>query len=140
MFIAEGATVTLVGCSFINSTITSSYPNNAVLSVNAVGFENITAQQQDTIVRLEKCTFSGNNAEYVLLTYKGNVNFPTHFAYIFSDNVTHNVLHVTVDDEYAINRTEAPARPLSTAPAGREGITSSSPWLQSVQQVRCCGV
>jgi hypothetical protein len=135
MFISEGATVTLVGCSFIDSTITSPYPFSAVLSANAVNLYK-SAHTQDTIVRLEQCTFSGNKADSVLLTYEGNVNFAAHFAFIYSDTHTHKVLHVTVDDDGAINRTEAPAKPLSTAPADREGITSTSPWLQSVQQVR----
>jgi hypothetical protein len=135
MLIAEGATVTLVGCSFINSTTTSPYPFSAVLSANAVNLYK-SAQTQDTIVRLEQCTFSGNKADSVLVTYEGSVNYAAHFAFIYSDSITHKVLHVTVDDDGAINRTEAPARPLSTAPADRKGITSSSPWLQTVQQVR----
>jgi hypothetical protein len=135
MWITEGATVTLVGCSFIDSIIHSPLPFSAVLSVCAVNVEYHDAQLQDTIVRLEQCTFSGNDADNVLATYKGNVNFAAYSAIIFSDTITHKVLQVTVDDDDAINRTEAPARPLSTAPAGREGITSTSPWLHSVQQV-----
>jgi hypothetical protein len=139
MIITNGATVTLVESSFVNITIILSYPDSAVLSVNAVHRHSSNAQLQDTIVRLEQCTFSGNTAETVLKTYKGNVDYSAYSAFIFSDTLPHEVLQVTVGDDDLINKTEAPAKPLSTAPAGREGISRSSPWFQSVQKVRSQG-
>jgi hypothetical protein len=39
MYASDGATVTLVGCSFIGNTINDIIPNSAIFSINGVNLE-----------------------------------------------------------------------------------------------------
>jgi hypothetical protein len=59
---------------------------------------------------------------------------PEFSAVIYSDDAAIRVLHVSEDGEGTVQGTE----PLSAVPAGREGITDTSTWLQDVQNVCSC--
>jgi hypothetical protein len=132
MWISNGATVTLVECSFIHNKVTNPHYITSVLSVNAVNPSYPHAQLQDTVVRMQRCTFSGNSAQRMLMTYSGVQPYTSHSAFIYSDDASLDVTRV-LDDVESVTR-GAP-EPLSAAPAGRPGINSTSTWLQRVQQV-----
>jgi hypothetical protein len=129
MMVTDGATVTLVECSFINNTINSTFLNSAVLSVNAVDPSQVLAQSQDTIVRLQQCSFTNNVADALIVTTKGG-DFSDFSALVYSDAV------FDVVTLYINSVTQNVTEPLSAAPPGRPGITGTSPWLRSAQQVR----
>jgi hypothetical protein len=143
IWVGYGATVTMVGCTFTDNWISGESIYRAIINVNAVDPTKASAQPQDTIVRMENCTFTaGNNAEnhvvtindsklYSAETCEWNVD-ETHSALLFSDDEL-VVLHVSGDPP---NQTLGTSDLLSKAPAERPGITRASPWFNSVQ-VRC---
>jgi hypothetical protein len=132
MFIKHGGTGTLVGCNFTGNTITDNKFNSAILSVNAVNPNATYAQQQDTIVRVEHCTFDGNFADHRVVANKAHTTFPKYEALIFSDDAALEVLYVSDNGE---KQDRGHAKPLSGAPADRQGITNSSAWLRAAQKV-----
>jgi hypothetical protein len=125
-----GATVTLVECTFIENSITGFYSNSAALSVNNIG-PHRDALLQDTIVRLENCTFTRNVADNLLLArVGGEESSPLASAHIYSDNTTQMVVWVNGSNEIVGH-----AEPLTALPASRQGINGTSEWFQRVQKV-----
>jgi hypothetical protein len=132
MWAEIGATVTLVRCTFADNTITGTHYNSAVLSVNAV--KNVPdAQMQDTIVRLDQCSFTRNYAWNLLVVNERDTMYDQYSAVIYSDDADLEVLYVSESGKKKVQRF---AEQLSAAPAGRQGITSTSVWLWRAQQVR----
>jgi hypothetical protein len=132
MWVAHGATASLVRCSFAGNKITDEEINSAILSVNAVDSSDARAQLQDTIVRLHQCTFR-DIEDNLLLTNRGSDSFDAYAAHVYSDNTSLEVLRVSDNGD---DTAQGFAEPLSAAPARRQGLTGTSAWLQSIQQVR----
>lgn len=129
MFISEGSTVRLQGCSFSRNDISGSSENKAVVSVNAKSNNYLDGQPQDTILVLLDCTFTGNSgASEAILANSGSDAFPLFSAEVFSDADT-----VVFWTEIAFL---GPARPLEQVPLSRPGIEDSSEWFVNAQQVR----
>jgi hypothetical protein len=132
MYASDGATVTLIGCSFIGNTINGTISNSAIFSINAVNLETPHKQLQDTIVRLEQCSFTDNVAGGLLVTY---MDYPfTEFSALTYSDITFDVMAFQGN-----SWTQSMTKPLSATPSGRLGISSTSPWLQSAQQVCSSG-
>jgi hypothetical protein len=139
IWVSDGATVTMVEC-FVRLSMTfeiyystdedEPYHSSAIVSVNAVNPTQWYAQQQDTIVYLERCTFhEDNDVKNYFVTNKDDGLYPAHSALIYSD-VAIKVLHISNRNT---TRILGAAEPLSKAPAARQGITGSSQWLLRVQ-------
>jgi hypothetical protein len=132
MWAEIGATVTLFRCTFANNSITGTHYNSAILSVNAV--KSVPdAQLQDTIVRLEQCSFTRNRALSLLVVNKRDSMYDEYSAVVYSDDADLEILYVL---ENGRKKVQGFAQPLEAAPAGRHDITSTSAWLRSAQQVR----
>jgi hypothetical protein len=130
-WVESGATATFVGCSFTENSISSSYSDSAVLTVQGVSpLENSTLQ--DTIVRLENCTFTRNVADNVIVkSIWGVESSPTDSAHIYSDDITQKV--TLLDGRYDLY--DRQAEPLTAVPPGRQGINGTSEWFQRIQTV-----
>jgi hypothetical protein len=111
MWVGDGATTTLVGCSFIGNNV-----GGAVLSVGSLRIEDVT------VVRMEQCTFSSNKAE--LLSTGSSV--------VYVDDVTLDVIQSSSDSSISSAYITAP---LSAQPADRRGLTLMSAWFESARQV-----
>jgi hypothetical protein len=130
-WVESGATATFVGCNFTENSISSSWSDNAVLTVQGVNpLYNSTLQ--DTIVRLENCTFTRNVADNVIVkSIWGEESSPTDSAHIYSDDITQKV--TLFDGRYDFY--DRQAEPLTAVPAGRHGINGTSEWLQRILTV-----
>jgi hypothetical protein len=127
---SNGATVRMVECIFSNNSITASGSNSAVLSVNAVNPSSWTAQNQDTIVYLEDCTFTRSNSPSdFILTNEESDMFSSYSALVFSSSDL-EVLHVSTNGQI---RTPGYSELPSEAPLARKGLMSNSSWLQGIQ-------
>jgi hypothetical protein len=107
LFVIDGATATLAGCKFIGNSV-----HDSVLFVFASGTEV-------TVVRVERCTFTGNEAEDLLSSKQD----------VYVDEATLNVIKSS--DISPETKTE----PLSAAPADRPGLTALSDWYLFARQV-----
>lgn len=76
-------------------------------------------QEQDTILRLQQCTLSGNTASDVLVSLGGDYPFTWLEAEIYSDD-ERGVYYQKDTDSIGTSL------PLSQAPANRSGINASS--------------
>jgi hypothetical protein len=132
MWVANGATVTLVDCTFGYNVISDTYPNSATLSINAVDTSRADSQLQDTIVVMKRCEFRDNSAPHDVVTNKKYFANPEYSALVYTDVP---LLVSFVSDDGA-NKTLGFSELLSAAPSGRQGISDTSAWLQKVQQVR----
>jgi hypothetical protein len=110
LFVTDGATATLAGCKFIGNSV-----HDSVLFVFAFG-------TYVTVVRLKRCTFTGNAAGNLLTSRYQD-------AYIYVDEATLKVIKSS--DSTADSKTE----PLSAAPADRPGLTALSDWYLFARQV-----
>lgn len=132
LWISDRATVTLVGCSIQDNTVSGTKLNNAVISVNAVEPTSPDAQHQDTVLRLQQCVLTVNTADHVLIANRGGMVYSEHEAVIFNDAFS--------DVEVELNSIEGElldlTHPLDKATASRPGIDATTPWLLTVQQVR----
>lgn len=128
IFISQGATVTLQNSTLTRNTITGSFLNVAIISVNAVD-PNDNNVPQDTILRLRQCTLAGNTATNVLTATADSEPFELFGVGVYSD----------VEREVFLNGA-IPLRGntlgLEEAPGGRPGIDESSVWFVDLQQVR----
>lgn len=129
--ISNGATVTLVGCSVLDNRITGTQLDDAVISVEAVDPDNTFSQQQDTILRLQQCSFGDNDSDHVLVSESGSAIHSEYEAFIFSD-VSREV-HQYIAEDILLTSTQ----PLVDAPISRPGITATSSWFVTTQEV-CC--
>jgi hypothetical protein len=111
MWVGDGATATLVGCSFIGNNVGS-----AVLNVKDTDIPGVT------VVRMEQCTFTSNKAELLI---SNNV--------VYVDDATLDVIQSSSDSSSTSTYSTAP---LSAQPADRRGLTSASAWFQSAREVR----
>jgi hypothetical protein len=109
MWVGDGATATLVDCSFIGNKV-----NGGVLNVKDTDIPGVT------VVRMEQCTFTSNKAEL----QSTNV-------VVYVDDATLDVIRSSSDSNS--NSTYITA-PLSAQPADRRGLTSS-PWFQTAGEV-----
>lgn len=126
LWISDGATVTLVNSSFNGINIVGRAFNRAVISVNAVSNDTNIAQQQDSILRLQQCSITGNKAASVIAA--SNIKpFQDFEARVFSD--------VSFSVQYNADSQPGLTQPLSAAPASRPGITASSVWFKTAHQV-----
>jgi hypothetical protein len=111
MWVGDGATATLVGCSFIGNSGSS-----VVLSVRSEETEDVT------VVRMEQCTFTSNKAE--LLSTEKSV--------VYADDATLDVIQSSSDNIISATLQTAP---LSAQPDDRRGLTLKSAWFKSARQV-----
>lgn len=119
-----GATVTLDSSTLSRNYITGTLTNNAVVSVNARGINNINAQQQNTVLRLQQCTLAGNSGPNIFVAHSwGGLDVE-----VYSD--------VERDVFFTKNDAMGTTTPLSMALASTPGINASSPWFIDVKQVR----
>jgi hypothetical protein len=135
MMVNGGATVTLAECDFIENF----YAISNITSELSWNEEASNAQSQDTIVRLQRCTFSGNSYDIELLQNLTSGSIPGGEAFIISDpyDASLEVGHTVQEDDYDFsNSTWYLTGHASTVPADRKGINSTSAWLQGVQKVR----
>jgi hypothetical protein len=107
LWVGDGATATLVGCSFIGNNV-----RDAVLNVLTIG----------TVVRLQRCTFTGNKAEYLVLVFSASKQA------VYVDEATLEVIERS--DTLGFT-----SEPLSAAPADRPGLTTLSDWYLFARQV-----
>jgi hypothetical protein len=128
IFIADGAAVTLVRCTFSRNS-----KSNGAALIGAYERISTTTPQQPTIVFLQQCTFHINPADYAVVKDPGTHSPSEEFAVIYSDDPALNVLEVTSSN---LTLAKTSPEPLSAVPAGRIRINCSSPWLLMVQQVR----
>ena len=130
LFISNGGTVNLDGCTISRNTIYGAQLNSAVISVNAVSPDSDEAQQQSTILRLQQCTLSGNTAPSLLTATSADVSpWPLFEAEIYSD--VEREMQLNIDSGIW----EGPTPPLIQAPASRPGIDGTSAWFVALQQV-----
>jgi hypothetical protein len=130
MWVGDGATVTMVASVFTDNVVHTPANHAAILSVSET-HPGLGKQQQDTIVRLQQCIFTGSNyAAYFTdadMSSEPAAN-PDHDL-IFTDGNL-QILQVFSSGE---NRTLGFVGALSEAPAERQGINGTSPWLLRVQ-------
>jgi hypothetical protein len=133
IWINYGATVTLKHCTFLGNSKKS--PSRSVLSVSANDPTSFTPDPrlQDTIVRLQQCTFINNTAEFLIATSGGEGAAAELSAVVYSDEF-YEVRHVVQDGTDEVQGTE----PLAAAPADRQGLSETSFWIQNVKKVRSC--
>ena len=132
LWINNGATVTLEGCTLSRNSISDAYTNSAVISVNAVDPDSSVSQQQDTILRLRQCTFSSNTANHTLVARE--ISPYTLFDVGIYSYVERKVWKLReLNGDYL--RSQGTTLPLAQAPTSRPGIDASTPWLLNVQQV-----
>lgn len=126
LFISSGATVNLEGCTISRNTISDTYSNSGVISVNAVDTDNDNAQQQNTTLRMQQCILFGNSGvETIIADSTGIFN---KFDVAIYSNVPRPVYY-TKDSKHGSTLS------LNQVPASRPGIAASSPWFLGVQQV-----
>lgn len=150
--IASGSTLSMVNCIIANNTISQrdddgagDYTDAVIQAEAYIGHRDDTTsgQRPDTEVRLEGCTFSGNNPATLptLLTHDSGytdsegTDDGQFLAVFYGDSSSPSVcdfpegtLH---DHEMPCN--ESRPRPLSEA--GDTFLTASNPWLLQTQQV-----
>jgi hypothetical protein len=114
IWVGDGATATLVGCSFIGNNV-----GIAVLIVKDADIPGVT------VVRMEQCTFTSNKAELLSTN-----------TIVYVDDATLDVIRSSGDS--SSNSTYVTA-PLSAQTADRQGLTSASAWFQSTREVRSSG-
>jgi hypothetical protein len=137
MYVDAGATVTMVGCSFTSNTLVGESSTNGVLTVGGFGSDDKAASNHlldDTIVRLQTCTFEESSGDAPIRTLDDSGVGPPNYAslaHIYSDN------DIMVQGENYLGTPQLNVtEPLSAAPAGRPGISGESNWLKQVQEVR----
>jgi hypothetical protein len=111
MWVGDGATATLVGCSFFGNNVGS-----VILSVGNPGIEGAT------VVRMEQCTFTSNTAE--LLSTGDSV--------LYADEATLDIIQSSGGSNSTYTYRTAP---LSAQPAERRGLTVTSAWFKSAREV-----
>jgi hypothetical protein len=128
LWISNGATVNMVGCSFTRNFITGAKLNDAVISVNAVQPNgSIYGRAQDTMLRFQQCSEENNHGRFLSAYNEGS--FGSFDVLIFSDgNFTVNRVINLGEVKY-----EDPL-PL-TDPQSRRGIDNSSDWFLQTLQV-----
>lgn len=126
--VVYGATVTLEGCTISRNTITGRQGDGAIVNVNVGHPDSLYPSQTNTILRMQQCFMSGNDAPHDIL---GNTV------------VTSKGIEVSVysDTQRPVHSNDsAPAHdttfPLSQAPSTYPGINASSPWFENIRQVR----
>jgi hypothetical protein len=132
LLVDRGATVTLLECRFVN--------NDPVLSNTTVSwfsdYKELLPQTDDTIVRLERCTFDFSNLGSISLTrFMQTGAVPTYTALFYSDAPVEVTLDTAEPYSYTYNITVFFTMDLSNAPAARQGIDRNSTWFQTAQQV-----
>jgi hypothetical protein len=128
--VAEGATVTLVRCSFTRNSEQTEFP----YAHAAIGAYELSAEATRglIVIFLQQCTFKDNHAFYDVLKYSEFVSADEDFAVIYSDDAALKVLQASLGGEHY---TTISPEPLSAVPADRLRINCSSAWLQMAQQV-----
>lgn len=125
LWVSDGATVNLDNCSIVKNTVTGTKVNNAVISLNAVELGSNDIVEQDTILRLQQCTITGNTAKEIIIANNKRL-FTAFQALIFSDtDFTVKYIDVKVGT----------TQPISEAPVSRPGITATSAWFVAIQEV-----
>jgi hypothetical protein len=137
-----GATVSLLGCTFSNNNITADEGNEqlptperfipviGVIDVSIYDIEDSPpAQRQDTIVRLQDVAFIDNDMNEIVIAQSSYKEFE---GLIYSDEERRVSLKEFVEAEHYLNETTLP---FEAAPADRQGITATTPWFQSTQEV-----
>jgi hypothetical protein len=122
MWVLWGATVTLSNCLFTR--------NEYDLAVAASRADIPSGEPQDTIVRLMNCTFEYSGLDYPVYANQGTEIAPEYSTLIYSDG-NHEIFQT--DGE---SKSPRLAEPLEEAPAGRDGINSTTGWFKMVQEVR----
>jgi hypothetical protein len=85
-----GASMTLPSCTFAGNTIPGTHYNSAILSAD--GVKSVPdAQMQDTIVRLEQCSFTRNQAWNLLEANERHAMYDEYSAVIYSDDADFEV-------------------------------------------------
>jgi hypothetical protein len=126
MRVGFGATVTLMNTTFLYNDIYKGYSHSATLSIRG------EHPFKDTIVIMKQFKFSGNSPEYEVVTVQGDDFLVNHYARIFTDDM---IPVLNISDNGAAE-TSVFSETLDAVPAGREGISLTSAWLQGVKKVR----
>lgn len=129
LYVSNGATVLLNSCTFARNVISNQYENSGVISVNAVDPNFSDKQEQDTILRLEKCIFTGNTAPHSLAATSEVSIFLEHDVSVFSDEP----MDVYVNNA---NPSMGTTLPLAQGQAERPGIDASTDWFVTAQKAR----
>lgn len=151
LVIAAGATVTLKDSRFARNELIDNWVNGAVIAVTAKTPNNRFGQDQYSLLRLENCDFSGNNATHDLVgvTQAFHAGFdvriysdierkvafpwekqPVSKMYTLGEEVFGN----QYDDSIMVY--QEVTLPLEQAESERPGIDAYSPWFVKVQQAR----
>jgi hypothetical protein len=135
MTVNGGATVTLEDCVFSDNLVAIRNDTSEYFE-----FEEATiAQPQDTIIRLQHCTFLDSYYAVELTANLSSENQPYGEVLVISDPhddkliVSYQVIYE--NDDYG-GYTENSTSNEWTVPAKRRGIGSTSSWFQRVQKVR----
>lgn len=129
LWISDGATVTLKRSTIAYNAVYPR-PNATVISVHAVDPKRIggVAQQQDTILRMDRCFILSNTPPSVVMESSGSYEVSKFDVGIYSNTQ----LFVNYFNDSKLDRE---ASPLSDAPTSRHGISNLSPWFLDQQQV-----
>jgi hypothetical protein len=131
MWVHNGATVTLVDCTFKNNAIIDPYYNSAILSITAVDLSVADAQLQDSIVLMKGCLFQDNSGAHDIVRDTGSDPYPKYSALLYADAS----YEVKLVSQNGAQQSLVLNEPLSDAPANRQGISETSSWLQMVKKV-----
>jgi hypothetical protein len=132
LLVDRGATVTLLECSFMKNDEALSNSSSSVY----FDADKLPPQTDDTIVRLERCTFDFSNLGSISLTrFMQTGAVPTYTALFYSDAPVEVTLDTAEPYSYTYNITVFFTMDLSNAPAARQGIDRNSTWFQTAQQV-----
>jgi hypothetical protein len=136
MTVSGGATVNLEECSLIDT-------NTAIGNFTQPAFdieEVPIAQPKATVISLHECEFRDNDYDIHLATYLMSVINPDGEALVVSDpfddglKITYSIKDL--DYDWPTEATDNNTGNVSTVPADRRGINSTSAWFQWAQQVR----
>lgn len=129
LWVSDGATVTLVNTHISDCSINGFFGNSAVVSVNAVQTRSTYfAQQQDTILRLKRCTLTNLAASHELVEFVSDP-FRAYDARVYSDEA--RVIYRVTGDTHRQLTEKVSTKWLSEAPADRPGIDAVIHWLDS---------
>lgn len=132
LWVSNGATVTLQDSTITRNTISSKSKNSTLIGVSAVEPSKIYTQEQDTILRLQNVTLTGNLGPPRIITDFSKAGVESAYgAGVFSDEDLF-VFFAEAGGGVALGVTS----PLEQAPANSPGVNASDPWFVSVQEVR----
>lgn len=129
LFISDGATVLLNASVISRNTVSYTWPNSGVISVNSINPDIFGDQLADTIVRLRNCNLEGNDAVHDLIATTDGAIYREMNVSVYSDE-TRNLFWNLPDPSMSTTL------PLSLAPVDRPGIDASTDWFVNLKEAR----